>query len=62
MKETKELPATHEKASGGLVRIFWVAPTGECGNGDPLPRSVAEAFVEQANRDWTEIQHWIGDA
>jgi hypothetical protein len=63
MERHEPSTAESENSSGGLVRIFWVNPeNGECGNGDPLERSIAEAHAAKANRDWPQIQHWVGDA
>ena len=44
------------------VRIHWVNPeTGACGCGEPMARSVAEAFIQDVATRLPELQHWIAE-
>jgi hypothetical protein len=43
-----------------LYIVHWKSTlTGAEGHGDPLPREVAMAWVEQGNSRWPDITHWI---
>lgn len=45
-----------------LVTVYWIdKATGDCGCGEPVSRTEAEAFLAAVEPQWPNIQHWISE-